>query len=84
MQDALAGKVVISMANALAMVGSEFQPLVPPRGSVAASVQAKVEAHLRCLGCGRYVMLPRTELARRIKRVLAAGAPTQPTTGDQT
>ncbi len=36
----LAGKVVISMANALAKVGDEFQPLVPPRGSVAASVQA--------------------------------------------
>lgn len=36
----LDGKVVISMANALAKVGSEFQPLVPPRGSVAASVQA--------------------------------------------
>ncbi len=28
------------MANALAKVGNEFQPLVPPRGSVAASVQA--------------------------------------------
>lgn len=36
----LEGKVVLSMANALAKVGSEFQPLVPPRGSVAASVQA--------------------------------------------
>jgi NADPH-dependent F420 reductase len=36
----LDGKVVISMANALAKVGDEFQPLVPPRGSVAASVQA--------------------------------------------
>jgi NADPH-dependent F420 reductase len=36
----LKGKVVISMANALARVGHEFQPLVPPRGSVAASVQA--------------------------------------------
>jgi len=35
-------KVVISMANALAKVGHEFQPLVPPRGSVAASVQAAV------------------------------------------
>lgn len=35
-------KVVISMANALAKVGDEFQPLVPPRGSVAASVQASV------------------------------------------
>ena len=28
------------MANALATLGHEFQPLVPPRGSVAASVQA--------------------------------------------
>jgi 8-hydroxy-5-deazaflavin:NADPH oxidoreductase len=36
----LRNKVVISMANALAKVGHEFQPLVPPRGSVAASVQA--------------------------------------------
>jgi 8-hydroxy-5-deazaflavin:NADPH oxidoreductase len=36
----LQGKVVVSMANALAKVGNEFQPLVPPRGSVAASVQA--------------------------------------------
>src|SRR5687767_5440656 len=32
----LTGKVVISMANALAKVGDEFEPLVPPRGSVAA------------------------------------------------
>jgi len=40
----LTGKVVISMANALAKVGDEFQPLVPPRGSVAASVQAIVPA----------------------------------------
>lgn len=38
----LRGKVVISMANALAKVGREFQPLVPPRGSVAASVQAAI------------------------------------------
>jgi NADPH-dependent F420 reductase len=38
----LKGKVVISMANALARVGDEFQPLVPPRGSVAATVQAAV------------------------------------------
>lgn len=40
--DSLRGKVVVSMANALAKVGREFQPLVPPRGSVAASVQAAV------------------------------------------
>src|SRR3954468_8407695 len=36
----LDGKVVICMANALARINNEFQPLVPPRGSVAASVQA--------------------------------------------
>ena len=45
-KDQLAGKVVISMANALARVGGEFQPLVPPRGSVAASVQAAVPKSL--------------------------------------
>jgi 8-hydroxy-5-deazaflavin:NADPH oxidoreductase len=38
----LEGKVVICMANALARINGEFQPLVPPRGSVAASVQASV------------------------------------------
>ncbi|MEP6660799.1 MAG: NAD(P)-binding domain-containing protein, partial [Acidimicrobiales bacterium] len=32
----LSGKVVICMANALVRVGREFQPLVLPRGSVAA------------------------------------------------
>lgn len=41
--DALAGKVVVSMANALQRVGDEFQPLIPPRGSVAESVQAALE-----------------------------------------
>jgi 8-hydroxy-5-deazaflavin:NADPH oxidoreductase len=40
--EALDGKVVVSMANALVRVGHEFQPLVPPRGSVAAHVQAAV------------------------------------------
>ncbi len=34
-RDQLDDKVVISMANALVRVGREFQPLVPPRGSVA-------------------------------------------------
>jgi len=38
----LEGKVVISMANALAKVGDDFEPLVPPRGSVAAHVQHAV------------------------------------------
>ncbi len=38
----LEGKVVVSMANALAKVGNEFEPLVPPRGSVASHVQSAV------------------------------------------
>ncbi|MDZ7674141.1 MAG: NADPH-dependent F420 reductase [Acidimicrobiales bacterium] len=41
-EEHLHGKVVISMANALTRIGKEFQPLVPPRGSVAASIQAVV------------------------------------------
>ncbi len=43
----LAGKVVVSMANALQRVGDEFQPLVPARGSVAESLQAAlVHSHV--------------------------------------
>jgi NADPH-dependent F420 reductase len=38
----LEDKVVVSMANALVRVGDEFEPLIPPRGSVAAHVQAAV------------------------------------------
>jgi NADPH-dependent F420 reductase len=37
---ALAGKVVVSMANALVKEGREFLALIPPRGSIAATVQA--------------------------------------------
>jgi len=55
----LAGKVVISMVNALVRVGSEFQPLVPPRGSVAAHVQAAVP-HCRVVAAFHH--LPATEL----------------------
>ena len=36
----LEGKVVLCMANALTRVGHEFMALIPPRGSVAAAVQA--------------------------------------------
>lgn len=42
----LEGKVVISMANALTRMGHEFEPLVPPRGSVAAHVQSAVPKSL--------------------------------------
>lgn len=38
--DALAGKVVISMANGLEKVGKEFRPVLPPEGSVARAMQA--------------------------------------------
>jgi NADPH-dependent F420 reductase len=43
---ALAGKVVVSMANALIKEGREFLALIPPRGSVAASIQAALPESL--------------------------------------
>jgi NADPH-dependent F420 reductase len=42
LRELLAGKVVVSMANALIKEGREMLPLIPPRGSVAASVQAEL------------------------------------------
>lgn len=53
------GKIVVSMANALVRVNKEFQPLVPPRGSVAAHVQAAVPA---CRVVAAFHHLPATEL----------------------
>ena len=47
------------MANALVRVGNEFQPLVPPRGSVAAHVQAAVPA---CRVVAAFHHLPAKEL----------------------
>ena len=58
-EEALAGKVVVSMANALVRVGHEFQPLVPPRGRVAAHVQAAVP---RCRVVAAFHHLPAKEL----------------------
>jgi hypothetical protein len=58
-KDDLNGKVVVSMANALVRVGHEFQPLVPPRGSVAAHVQAAVPS---CRVVAAFHHLPATEL----------------------
>lgn len=57
--DQLTGKVVICMANALTRIGKEFQPLVPPRGSVAASVQAAVP---RCQVAAGFHHVPAKEL----------------------
>ena len=55
----LHGKVVICMANALVRVGHEFQPLVPPRGSVAAHVSAAVP---ECRLVAAFHHLPAKEL----------------------
>lgn len=57
--DDLRGKVVISMANALVRVGGEFQPLLPPRGSVAAHVQAAIP---ECNVVAAFHHLPAKEL----------------------
>jgi 8-hydroxy-5-deazaflavin:NADPH oxidoreductase len=57
--DLIRGKIVISMANALVRVNKEFQPLVPPRGSVAAHVQAAVP---ECRVVAAFHHLPATEL----------------------
>jgi hypothetical protein len=45
-REPLAGKVVISMANALVKEGREMLALVPPRGSVAAALQAALPESL--------------------------------------
>ena len=46
LRDLLAGKVVISMVNALTKEGREMLPLYPPRGSVAAQVAASLPGAL--------------------------------------
>jgi NADPH-dependent F420 reductase len=56
---ALRGKVIVSMANALVRVAGEFQPLLPPRGSVAAHVQAAVP---ECRVVAAFHHLPAKEL----------------------
>src|SRR5205814_4488609 len=55
----LDGKVLVSIANALTMVGPEFYPLIPPRGSIAEHVQA---AAPRALVAAAFQHLPAKEL----------------------
>jgi NADPH-dependent F420 reductase len=55
----LEGKVVVSMANALAKEGREFLALIPPRGSVAASIQAAIP---RSLVSAAFHHLPASEM----------------------
>jgi NADPH-dependent F420 reductase len=57
----LAGKVVVSMVNAVAMAGGELQPLVPSRGSMAAAIQAAAPA---ALVSAAFHHLPARELGR--------------------
>jgi NADPH-dependent F420 reductase len=57
----LAGKIVVSMATAVVRVGGEFEPLVPPRGSVAAHVQAAVP---KCRVVAAFHHLPAKELGK--------------------
>jgi 8-hydroxy-5-deazaflavin:NADPH oxidoreductase len=58
--DHLGDKLVICMANALARVGKEFYALYPPRGSIAADVQATIPgAHV----VAAFQHLPARELA---------------------
>jgi 8-hydroxy-5-deazaflavin:NADPH oxidoreductase len=59
LEEHLHGKIVVSMANALVRVGGEFQPLVPPRGSVAGHVQAAVPT---CRVVAAFHHLPAKEL----------------------
>ncbi|HEV2360446.1 MAG TPA: NADPH-dependent F420 reductase [Acidimicrobiales bacterium] len=55
----LTGRTVVSMANALARVGNEFQALVPARGSIAAALQCALPgAHVS----GAFHHLPAREL----------------------
>ncbi len=46
LRDPLAGKVVVSMVNALAKEGREMLALLPPRGSMAAALQAALPKSL--------------------------------------
>jgi NADPH-dependent F420 reductase len=46
LRDPLAGKVVVCMANALVKEGREMLALLPPRGSMAAAVQAALPESL--------------------------------------
>lgn len=57
----LRGKVLVSMVNALARVGHEFQALIPSRGSVAASIQSVLPETLVTTG---FQHLPARDLAR--------------------
>ena len=57
----LGGKVVVSMANALVKEGREFLALVPPRGSMAATLQSALP---RSLVSASFHHLPASEMEK--------------------
>ncbi|MDE3081965.1 MAG: NADPH-dependent F420 reductase [Acidobacteriota bacterium] len=59
LREALAGKIVISMVNALTKEGREMLPLYPPRGSMAAQI-ASALATSRVVGAFHH--LPASEM----------------------
>ena len=59
LREPLNGKVVISMANALVKEGREMLALVPPRGSVAAAIQAALP---RSMVAAAFHHLPAAEM----------------------
>jgi 8-hydroxy-5-deazaflavin:NADPH oxidoreductase len=59
LREPLAGKVVVSMVNALVKEGREMLALVPPRGSCAAAVQAALPGSLVAAA---FHHLPATEM----------------------
>ncbi len=58
---ALSGKVVVSMVNALVKEGKEFLALMPPRGSMAATLQAVLP---EALVSASFHHLPASEMER--------------------
>ncbi|HEV2459791.1 MAG TPA: DUF951 domain-containing protein [Ktedonobacterales bacterium] len=45
-------------------------------------VRLGADIGLKCEGCGRRVLLPRSELERRIKQIISRGADEYPAPGD--
>jgi len=45
-------------------------------------VRLGADIGLKCEGCGRRVLLPRSELERRIKQIISRGADAYPAPGD--
>lgn len=61
LSEPLCGKVLVSMVNALARVGNEFQAIIASRGSIAASIQSVLPETLVTTG---FQHLPARDLAR--------------------